>query len=117
MRITIDNLQGLGPQDYTEALDGTVAPGIVRKINQPAQLQCSLLGGAVGFVIPVAGARVTVAKRDGSFMFTGYLIQAPNFEYLGYGEHGAVYRYEVSAESDELLLDQKALPNRAAFVA
>jgi hypothetical protein len=117
MRITIDNLQGLGPQDYTEALDGTVAPGIVRKINRPAQLQCSLLGGAVGFVIPVAGARVTVAKRDGSFMFTGYLIQAPNFEYLGYGEHGAVYRYEVSAESDEFLLDQKALPNRAAFVA
>ena len=117
MKITIDNLQGLGPQDYTEALDGTVVPGIIRKINQPAQFKCSLLGSSPGFAIPVAGARVTVAKADGSFLFTGYLIQAPQFEHLGYGEQGAVYRYEVIAESDEFLLDQKALPNRAPFVA
>ncbi len=33
------------------------------------------------------------------------------------GEQGAVYRYEVVAQSDEVLLDQKALPNRAPFVA
>ncbi len=117
MKITIDNLQGLGAQDYTEALDGRVAPGIVRKINQPAQFKCSLLGSVPGFVIPVAGGRVTVAKADGSFLFTGYLIQAGQFEYMGYGEQGAVYRYEVIAESDEFLLDQKALPNRAPFVA
>lgn len=117
MKITIDNLQGLGPQDYTEALDGTVAPGIVRKINQPALFQCSLLGSAPGFVVPIAGARVTVAKAAGSFLFTGYLIQAPQLEHMGHGEQGAVYRYELIAESDEFLLDQKALPNRTPFVA
>ena len=117
MKITIDNLQGLGPQDYTQVLDGTVAPGIVRKINQPAQFKCKLLGGAPGFVIPVAGARVTIAKANGSFLFTGYLTETPQFEYLGFGEQGAVYRYEVIAESDEFLLDQRALPNRARFVA
>lgn len=117
MKITIDNLQGLGPQDYTQALDGTVAPGIVRRINQPAQFKCKLLGNAAGFVIPVAGARVTIAKANGIFLFTGYLSETPQFEYLGFGEQGAVYRYEVIAESDEFLLDQKALPTRARFVA
>ena len=50
-------------------------------------------------------------------MFTGYLTQAPQAEYRGWGEQGAVYRYDLLAESDEALLDQKALPNRAPFVA
>ena len=117
MKITIDNLQGLGPLDYTDALDGTVAPSMVRRINQPAQLRCTLLGSSPGFVIPVAGARVIVAKASGRFLFTGYLTQAPQFEYLGNGEQGPVYRYELIGESDEFLLDQKALPKSAPFVA
>jgi hypothetical protein len=49
-------------------------------------------------------------------VFTGYLTQSAQFEYLGWGEQGAVYRYDLIAESDEVLLDQKALPNRAEFV-
>ncbi|HEV2326864.1 MAG TPA: hypothetical protein VGS10_23200, partial [Terracidiphilus sp.] len=117
MKITIDNLQGMGPRDHTDALDGTVAPSIVRTINQPTQFRCTLLGSSPGFVSPVAGARVIVAKGNGKCLFTGYLTQVPRFEYLGYGERGAVYRYELIAESDEFLLDQKALPNRAPFVA
>ena len=117
MKLTIDNLQGLGPQDYTQELDGTVAPSIERKINQPAQFRCSLLRGSPGFVIPTAGARVIVAKADGSFLFTGYLIHVPEFQHLGYGQQGTIYRYELIAESEEFLLDQKALPNRAPFVA
>jgi hypothetical protein len=116
MKLTIDNLQGLGPVDYTAALDGTVVPQVERKINQPSTLRCSLLGGAAGFVVPAMGARVVLAKTNGSFLFTGYLTQTPQFEYLGWGEQGAVYRYDVMAESDEILLDQKALPNRAPFV-
>jgi hypothetical protein len=116
MKFTIDNLQGLGAVDYTVALDGTVAPRVERKTNQPAALRCSVVGNAVGFVVPVMGARVVLTKTNGSFVFTGYLTQAPQFEYLGWGEQGAVYRYDLSAESDEVLLDQKALPNRAPFV-
>jgi hypothetical protein len=116
MKLTIDNLLGLGPVDYTAALDGTVAPRVERKINQPATLRCSLVGNAAGFVVPAIGARVVLVKTNGDFVFTGYLTQAPQFEYLGWGEQGAVYRYELTAESDELLLDQKALPNRAPFV-
>jgi len=116
MKLTIDNLQGQGTVDYTAALDGAVAPRVERKINQSARLRCSLTGGASEFVVPAAGARVTLTKTTGSFVFTGYLIQAPQFEYLGWGEQGAAYRYELIAESDEVLLDQKALPNRAPFV-
>ncbi len=116
MKLTIDNLQGLGPVDYTAALDGTVVPRVERKINQPAGLRCSLLGDSLGFVVPAVGARVILARANGGFVFTGYLTEAPQFEYLGWGEQGAVYRYDLIAESDEVLLDQKALPNRAAFV-
>jgi hypothetical protein len=116
MKLTIDNLLGQGPVDYTAALDGTVTPRVERKINQPSTLRCSLLGTAAGFVVPAMGARVVLAKTNGSFVFTGYLTQAPQFEYLGWGEQAAVYRYDLIAESDEVLLDQKALPNRAPFV-
>jgi hypothetical protein len=116
MKLTIDNLQGLGPQDYTGALDGTKLPKVERKLNQPAELQFSLLANGPGFVIPVTGARVTLGKTNGSDVFTGYVTEAPQYEYLGWGEQGPVYRYNVVAQSDEVLLDQKALPNRSPFV-
>ncbi len=116
MKLTIDNLQGQGTVDYTAALDGTVAPRVVRKINRPAELQCSLLGAMAGFVVPAIGARVILTKASGAIIFTGYLTQAPDCEYLGFGESGTVYRYGLIAESDEVLLDSKALPNRATFV-
>ncbi len=115
MKLTIDNLQGLGAVDYTSVLDGTVAPRIERKINQPTQLRCGL-AGLSGITTPATGARVILTKANGSYMFTGYLTQTSQAEYLGWGQQGPVYRYELVAESDEVLLDQKALPNRAPFV-
>jgi hypothetical protein len=116
MKITIDNLRGSGAVDYTTALDLTVAPKIERKINVPAVMKFALLPGAGGFVVPLPGARVVAIKAGGSALFTGYLTQAPECEHLGWGEQGVIYRYNVVAESDEVLLDQKALPNRAEFV-
>jgi hypothetical protein len=117
MKLTIDNLQRQGPVDYTMWMDGSVAPQIERKINQPSQLQLALGATSAGFVVPANGARVTLAKANGSFVFTGYLTQAPVAAYLGWGEQGAVYQYNLVAESDEVLLDRKALPNRAPFVS
>src|SRR5258708_36587258 len=115
MKLTIDNLQGQGPQDYTGALDGTKPPKVERKLNQPAELQFSLLANAPGFVIPVTGARVTLGKTNGSDVFTGYITAVPQYEYLGWGEQGPLYRYNVMAQSDEELLDQKALPDLSPF--
>ncbi len=117
MRLTIDNLDGRGEVDYTGMLDASVTPRVQRTINQPSTFQCGLLGGSMGFVVPVQGARLVLTKGDGTFIFTGYLSDTPQYEYLGWGQQGSVYRYKLAAESDEVLLDQKALPNRAPFVA
>ena len=116
MNLTIDNLQGQGPQDYTGALDGTKPPTVERKLNQPAELQFSLLANSPGFEVPVTGARVILSKTNRNDVFTGYVTAAPEYEYLGCGEQGPVYRYNTVAQSDEVLLDQKALPNRSPFV-
>ncbi len=116
MKLTIDNLQGQGPQDYTGALDGTRLPKVQRKLNQPAALQFTLIANSPGLVIPAAGSRVILNKNNGSDVFTGYLTSAPQYEYLGWGEQGPVYRYNIIAESDEVLLNRKALPNRDPFV-
>lgn len=116
MKLMIDNLQGQGAQDYTAQLDGTKLPRVERKLNQPAELQFSLVANGPGFVIPLLGARVTLGKTNGSDVFTGYVIATPQYEYLGWGEQGPVYRYNVAAQSDEILLDRKALPNRSPFV-
>ena len=59
---------------------------------------------------------MALGKTNGSDVFTGYVVAAPEYEYLGWGEQGPVYRYNVVAQSDEILLDQKALPNRSPFV-
>ena len=117
MKLTIDNLDGRGEVDYTGMLDASVTPRVRRTINQPSTFQCGLLGGSMGFAVPVQGARLVLTKGDGTFIFTGYLSDTPQYEYLGWGQQGSVYRYKLAAESDEVLLDQKALPNRAPFVA
>jgi len=116
MKLTIDNLQGSGPVDYTALLDRTLDAEIERKLNQPSMAQFTFVGDGAGFVPPVAGGRVVVTKEDGTLLFTGYLTQTPEAEYLGWGEQGGVYRYKLVAESDEVLLDQKAPTNRAPFV-
>ena len=116
MKLTIDNLLGQGPVDYTAALDGTVTPRIERQLNAPSELRLGLIAPP-RFMVPGMGARVTLKKESGQFLFTGYLTQSPQCEYLGQGEQGPVYRYRVTAESDEVLLDQKALAQRAPFVS
>lgn len=116
MKVLIDNLAGQGAADCTVSLDATISPRIERKINQPARFSCSLLGGSDGFVVPRSGARVIVKRDSGESVFTGYLTEAPERECLGWGQRGSVYRYNLVAESDEILLDQRALPNRSPFV-
>lgn len=117
MRLTIDNLDGQGALDYTAFLDGAKGPRVVRKLNSPAELQLSLVTAEESFVVPVAGARVTLGRMNGSDVFTGYIVGSPTYQYLGWGERGPLYRYEMVALSDEMLLDKKAPPPRSPFVA
>jgi hypothetical protein len=117
MKLTIDNLDGRGPRDYTLAVDQTRAPRVLRRLRKPAELRLSLVASDPEFVVPVDGARITMGRLNGTDVFTGYLSSAPNFEYLGWNERGPVYRYNVIAQSDEVLLDKKTLPDRHPFVA
>jgi hypothetical protein len=116
MKLRIDNLDGSGPRDYTSSIDGSRSPQVIRKLNQPSELRFSLVADSPNFVVPLTGARVTLGLTNGQDVFTGYLMHAPAFEYLGWGERGPMYRYDLVAQSDEGLLDEKRLPDRCPFV-
>jgi len=116
MKITIDNLDGRGPCDYTASLDAGQAPRVRRRLNHPAELHLSLVANSPDFVVPVAGARVMMGQANGGDVFTGYVATVPKFEYLGWGERGPLYRYRVLALSDEIVLDRKTIPPRSPFV-
>lgn len=117
MNLLIDNLDGLGPQDYTVFVDSSKSPTLVRRLNRPTECKFGLVAGTGGLVVPATGGRVRLTLRNGNDLFTGYIIQTPTYQYVGRGEHGLVYRYEIDALSDAMLLDQKAPPPHPPFVA
>jgi len=116
MKLLIDNLEGLGPQDYTAFVDAGKNPTLVRKLNSPAELKFGLVAGEDNMVVPVIEARVTLTLSNGNDLFTGYVVDAPTYQYLGWEDRGLVYRYEIVALSDVMLMDQKAPPPHPPFV-
>jgi hypothetical protein len=114
MKLLIDNLDGLGAQDYTAFVDTSKNPSLVRKLNSPAELKFGLIAG--GLVVPVIGGRVTLTLSNGNDLFTGYIVQTPTYQCLGWADRGLVYRYEIGALSDVMLMDQKAPPPHPPFV-
>jgi hypothetical protein len=116
MKITIDNLDGLGPQDYTAFVDRKKNPSLARKLNTAAELKFGVLGALGGLAVPVIGGRVMLTLDSGDDLFTGYILQTPTFQYLGWSDGSPTYRYEVDALSDVMLMDQKAPPAHPPFV-
>lgn len=116
MKLQIDNLDGAGPKDYTATIDVANTPRITRRLNQPSELRFSLLLGP-GLVVPQRGARVLLGKTNGQDIFSGYITASPEYEFLGWRQEGPLYRYNLVARSDEVLLDEKRLPARSPFVA
>jgi hypothetical protein len=116
MLLTIDNNDGAGVRDYTSAISPNSPPRIRRKLNQPFEMEATLLAATAQFVVPVLGGRVILSRRDGTKLFTGYIASEPVREHLGWGERGPVLLYRLEAISDEFVLDRKALPDRPAFV-
>jgi hypothetical protein len=114
MKLLIDNLDGLGARDYTAQMRVSNVPRVARKLNLPAELKVSLVSG--GLPTPVIRARVTLVLSNGKNLFTGYIVQAPPFQYEGLNDHGAVYGFEIDALSDVSLLDEKAPPPHPPFV-
>src|ERR1700722_853562 len=118
MKLTIDNLDGLGALDYTASVDSgkSAAALLVRKLNLPAELKFGLVGALGGLTVPVIGGRVMLSLDSGADLFTGYIAQTPTYQYAGWAEGGVIYRYEVDALSDVMLMDRKAPPPHPPFV-
>ena len=116
MKLTIDNFDGIGARDYTQWIDEENLPKIMRRLSAPWKMSCALILSGSSFVVPCAGARVTLSTAKGVALFTGYLDGVPEEEYLGWNERGPQYRLAVSASSDDVVLDRKMLQPRPAFV-
>jgi hypothetical protein len=115
MKLTIDNNDNRGPQDYTAYLEATALPRITRKLNQAWRMTAALAAAEANFVIPASGGRVVLQRNDGYKLFTGYLSAAPQQQPLGYGQKGRAWRYMLVAQDDSWLLDRNALAIRPAF--
>ncbi len=116
MKLLIDNLDGRGAQDYTAFVDTSKNPSLVRKLNSPAELKFGLVAGDGSLAAPVISARVVLSLSNGNDLFTGYIVQTPTYQYQGWADRGLVYRYEIEALSDVMLMDQKAPPPHPPFV-
>ena len=115
MKLTIDNNDSRGPQDYTCYLDAGALPKITRKLNCPWQLAAALMAADPSFVVPASGGRVVLQRSNGYKLFTGYLTAAPQQELVGYGHKGRAWRYLLVAQDDSWLLDRNALAIRPPF--
>src|SRR5512146_80460 len=116
MKLYIDNLDVVGPRDYTQFLRGGRGPLIRRKLNQPDELEATLLGEAQSILAPIAGARVQLIRDDGTKLFTGYLTEPLQAVSLGESERGPWYSYVLKAIGDEALLDHRPLSARPNYI-
>jgi hypothetical protein len=106
LRITIDNLDGTGPRDYSASVAPEGPITLQRTLNAPARCTAEFVVGAEGLPLPSRLGRLIVEAEDGTVLFTGYLATEPVRVYAGEASSGAVYRARVSAVSDEWLLDR-----------
>ena len=114
MKLTIDNLDGLGETDYTALLDSEAPPKIVRKLNQAPSftgwLACE--GSAVK---AAAGSKVRLYRDTGDLWFSGYLEDAPQREFAGMATGTAVFRVALQAKGEMFALDRGVLSEHAAM--
>jgi hypothetical protein len=115
MIITIDNLDGRGPIDYSPARSTGQPLKIERVLNQPSRCTgellfggCFMPGADPGLTLPARQARIIVSSGSGAVLFTGYIATEPEQVYSGFGIAGPIYRAAFTAFSDEWLLDKQA---------
>ena len=107
MRLTIDNLDGLGAVDYSAAVDCSEALTIARTLNAPSIASGLLCLKGTSLAVPARRGRVILASAAGVQLFTGYLATEPIPVYAGVASEGSVYRLAFRAISDEWLLNKQ----------
>lgn len=113
MKVTIDNQDGRGPIDYSQAICADSDKGAVvihRTLNEPSLARLQLDCSNHGLAIPVINALVAITADNGEFLFTGYLPSAAEPSFTGYNSAGPQYFYVINALSDDWLLNREALP-------
>jgi hypothetical protein len=105
MQVSIDNLTGIGPLDYTGSIDAAGSVVIKRVLNASSECSFAFLPDAQQLAMPLRFARVVVMDSEGLVLFTGYVAAPPPMLLVGVGISGPCYRAMVTALSDELLLD------------
>jgi hypothetical protein len=105
VRITIDNLDGLGAVDYTGTVAAEGPITLQRALNEPSRCTAEIVLGLDGLAVPARRGRVVVTAQDATLLFTGYLATEPVRVWAGEASEGAVYRARITAVSDEWLLD------------
>jgi hypothetical protein len=108
MKLTINNLDGLGAVDFSGAIAADAPLKIERVLNEPSIASGLLEVGTLA--VPVRRARVVMTAANGTLLFTGYLATEAVAVYAGVGSAGSVYQYAFSAVSDEWLLDKQQVP-------
>lgn len=120
MKVTIDNQDGRGPVDYTQALsassDADSPATITRQLNEPTLATLRVDCDSAGLPIPAPNAWVVITAQNGTYLFTGYLPNATEPEFAGYASTGPVYRYVVNAVSEDWLLNREAVPQTAPLL-
>jgi hypothetical protein len=105
VRITIDNLDGLGAIDYTGVVAAEGPITVQRALNAVSRCTAEIVLGLDGLTEPARRGRVVVTTDAGAQLFTGYLATEPVRIYAGNASEGPVYRARITAVSDEWLLD------------
>jgi len=117
MKLTIDNLQGQGPQDYTAALDGTKLPKVERKGNQPAELQFSLVANSPQFVIPVVGAEGRAGQDEWQRCVHGVVVGSTTIRVSGMGRARGRYTDTMwRRRATKRVAKSESAANRPPFV-
>jgi hypothetical protein len=117
VKVTIDNLDGVGVVDYSAALCADKPLKIARTLNAPSVCSGLLDVSDPAVAVPARRGRVVVTAANGTVLFTGYVATEPEPVYAGVGLKGPVYRYAFSAISDEWLLDKQSVPLSGAGLA
>ena len=109
MKMTIDNLDGMGAVDYSGAIFSDAPLKIDRVLNAPSRCSGMLDVSDAAVAVPGRRGRVVISSDNGTVLFTGYVATEPEAVYAGNGTKGPVYRYAFSAVSDEWLLDKQSV--------
>lgn len=120
MKVTIDNQDGNGPLDYSQAIcaDNAAEKALVitRVLNEPSLARLQMDCANHGLATPAINAWVVITADNGAILFTGYVPSAPEPLFMGYGSAGPEYRMVLNVLSEDWLLNREALPQTAPLL-